>query len=182
MSKLFTAFLLTVSLVYAQGSSFVDYIKIQHAGNIGFGAIGVGKSFFNQEYELELFYGYVPSSIAEVSIHVASIKNNYIPYRFNFLESEIAPYIGLSLIHMLDKEYFANEKEDVPINYYHVTGVHLTSYAGILLKYENDDVQIFSVYFEAGILDAYAINYFSNSRYLDFQDIVSLALGIGYHF
>lgn len=163
-----------------------DHVKLQHAGFIGRAAIGVGDHFFDGRLQSELFYGYVPKEVAGVHIHTLTLKNNYRPYTFELKQSSLTPYIGLGLMDMAKQRYSANSREEVPSNYYHVTGLHVLVYGGIEYKQEFHDrknrKRAFSLYLEIGTIDTYFVSYYNNREFLGPEDIYSLAIGVGYHY
>jgi hypothetical protein len=163
-----------------------DHVKLQHAGFIGRAALGVGGHFFDGRLQSELFYGYVPKEVAGVHIHTVTIKNNYRPYTFVLDRSTLTPYIGLGVMDMVKQRYSANSREEVPSDYYHITGVHLLAYGGIEYKREfldrNEKKRAFSLYLEIGTIDTYFVSYYNNPNTLGPEDIYSLAIGVGYHY
>lgn len=163
-----------------------DHVKLQHAGFIGRAALGVGDHFFDGRLQSELFYGYVPKEVAGVHIHTVTLKNNYRPHTFIRDDYALTPYIGLGVMDMLKQRYSANSREEVPSNYYHVTGIHLLAYGGIEYKGEfwdrNAKRRAFSLYLEIGTIDTYLVSYLNNPESLGPEDIYSLAIGVGYHY
>ncbi len=163
-----------------------DHVTLQHAGFIGRAALGVGQHFFDGRLQSGLFYGYVPKEVAGVHIHTLTLKNNYRPYSFHLEKSTVTPYIGLGIMDMVKQRYSANSREEVPSNYYHVTGLHLLAYAGAEYRREfrdrNDRKRAFSLYLEIGTIDTYFISYYNNPDFLGPEEIYSLAIGVGYHY
>jgi len=189
MFRLLVLYILLFSALFSEpmkATAAGDYMKIQHAGFIGYIAVGAGEYSFDKKLETELFYGYVPRYLSGIEIHTLTLKNSYVPFRYGFKESEVSGYLGLGVMYMPKQRYLANSREEVPSNYYHVTGLHALPYAGISYKREFKDESLqkkaLSFYIEIGTLDSYLVSYFNNQEYLGVQDIYSLAIGVGYHY
>ena len=188
MFRILGVLLLTLSLQAEPkpASPIGDHVKLQHAGFIGRAAIGVGDHFFEGHLQSELFYGYVPKEVAGVHIHTLTLKNNYRPYTFRLDGYTLTPYLGLGIMDMVKQRYSANSREEVPSNYYHVTGFHLLAYSGVEYKREfmdrNEKRRAFSLFLEIGTIDTYLVTYYNNREFLGPEDIYSLAIGVGYHY
>jgi hypothetical protein len=163
-----------------------DYVKMQYAGFIGLSAIGFGEQFAKRRYEIELFYGYAPREVATIEVHSVTLKNNYIPHRIKVEEYEFSPYIGLGVMFMPKQRYDTNSRDDVPSNYYHITGIHALLYTGIAIKHEyknfHNHTRAISAYIEIGTLDSYLFSYANNPNVLSLSEISSLGVGIAYHY
>ena len=187
MSRLLLLLMLAVLLGAEPkpASSVGDHVKLQYAGYIGRAALGVGQHFFEGRLQSELFYGYVPKEVAGVHIHTATIKNSYRPHTFVMDGFALTPYVGLGIMDMVKQRYSANSREEIPSNYYHVTGFHLLAYGGIEYKQEvadHQDKRAYSIYLEIGTIDTYLVSYYNNPDFLGPEDIYSLAIGVGYHY
>ena len=73
LSKIFLVLIFTSCNSYAY---FIDYLKIQHAGEIGTYALGIGKNF-TENYSVDFLHGRVPHDIGGEEIDTYAIKNNY---------------------------------------------------------------------------------------------------------
>jgi hypothetical protein len=189
MFKLISLLLLLSLSLQAEplpGKNFGSYIKLQYAGFLGLGAFGAGDYFFNQKLETELLYGYTPKQVSTVDIHTITLKNSYIPIRFYNYSDEIYPYIGIGISYLPKNRYAANERSEVPSNYYHITSINALIYAGLSYKKSyhdyNDHERAVRFFIEVATLDSYLVSYITNPNFLDIQDIYSLALGVAYHY
>src|SRR5687767_11338496 len=75
-----------------------DYFPLQYAGNIGLISAGAGYVFPKDRYQLSLIYGYVPKSVAGVTIHTLTARNIFHLYRIHFGKRQtLLPYASLGL-------------------------------------------------------------------------------------
>lgn len=64
----------------SEESRYIDFIKGQFAGEIGFVSAGVGMRFASW-YELTMMYGVVPAFLDVDDIHTIALKNDFTFFR-----------------------------------------------------------------------------------------------------
>ena len=159
------------------------HVKAQFAGGIGFLSVGVGRSFFQDKLETDLFLGYLPESIGGDRITTAAIKATYVPVKpIRFKTVDWQPLrTGVQISYTFGDEYFAFEPHDkYPKSYY---GFSTALHGSILLGGQVDFVRVnrlhnFSAYYEFGSSVEYIISYIQNPKYLGPGKIFNLALGV----
>ncbi len=173
--KLFILFSLSIDS-YAY---FIDYLKVQHAGEIGYIATGVGRNF-TKNYSLEYFHGYVPEDIGGHKIETFAIKNNYKLFKLEKWGYFSDIYIGASIYHVAGLEYQTSRHSSFPEEYYRMGSIRGLFYTGFTLGSSKYSKHI--SYLESGLNDIVLTNYINNKDVLNPVDFVSLGLGYGYLF
>jgi hypothetical protein len=163
-----------------------DYIRTQYAGNIGLISVGVGFNVFDDNLQVDLLYGYVPTSVANLDVHNITVKTNTVLYNARISsDCTISPLlIGFSLSLALGDSYFVSVPGRYPANYYWPTALRLGLYIGSKIHRTLDNTFGLSgidFYFEAGTVDIYLRNYLQ-SDHIDLWDIVSFGAGTSIHF
>lgn len=158
---------------------FIDYLKIQYAGEIGFFSAGLGKNF-TENYSLEYFHGYVPEDIGGHEIETFSLKNNYKLFKLERWGYFSDIYIGANVYHVTGLEYQTSRHSSFPEEYYRLGSIRAMFYTGISIGSSKYSQHI--GYFESGLNDIVLINYLNNKDVINPADYVSLALGYGYLF
>lgn len=181
MTLLIRNFLLFIILVQSSlcHASLVDYFKVQHAGEIGYYAIGVGNNV-SKRYSFELFYGYVPKDIGGIDINTFSMKNNLTIFSINLLSFLNELYTGLNLYHVTGMNYQTSRKSSYPRDYYGGGSVRGQIYMG--MNFSSNKFKRHRFYFESGLNDIVLINYYNNPGIINPFNYVSLALGYSCHF
>lgn len=169
---------------FSQEKSFSPYhAKLQYAGSIGFASVGVGRSFFHEKLETDLFMGYLPERIGGDRIWTAALKITGTPLK----PVPVKPLdwqplrIGVQLSHTFGKEYFIFEHHDKYSKGYYgfPTAVHLYLYLGGQADFTRvEKLQRFGLYYEVGTSLEYLVSYIQNPRYLGPGKIFNLALGM----
>lgn len=152
---------------------FIDYLKVQYAGEIGFLSIGMGKRF-GDVYSLEIFNGFVPESIGGNEIESIAIKNIFDIVDFSIFNKNMIFYFGLNLYHVTGLDYQSSRHSSYPETYY-----RLGSIRGLLsfgLDFNLNATHGF--YLESGLNDIILTNYLNNPDDVDLSKYVSH--GIGY--
>lgn len=178
--KVFREWILVIFVITTCSSaSMIDYYKIQHAGEIGYLAVGVGKNF-TKRYSLEVFYGHVPKYIGGIDINTFSIKNNINLINFNFLSLLLGIYSGLNLYYVFGNHYMTSRNSSYPRNYYGIGSSRANIYFG--MDFSIHSFKKHTIYFESGINDIVLINYYNNSNLINPYDYLSLAFGYTHYF
>jgi len=171
-----------------RGWYFPEQAKLQVAGNIGFLSIGLGKRFFNDKWESDIFYGYVPSQVGGTAIDTYAFKNSYIYYRSRFNDSKIQfPfYIGAVLFYVDDVKVNTITRDSVQLYDYPPNSVHGMPYLGLAMQFFNNfsgKKKRASIYMEVGALDIYLEDYFSeqNDEEMEWHEIINIAFGLSFH-
>ena len=167
-----------VSTTYSS-ASIIDYYKIQHAGEIGYLAIGVGNDF-TKRYSLEFFYGHVPKYIGGIDINTFSIKNNLNMVKFNFLSLFIEVYTGVNLYYVFGSHYMISSDTRYPPEYYGIGSSRASVYTGI--DFSLNSLKEHKIYLESGVNDIVLINYYNNNDIINPYDYFSLAIGYTHYF
>lgn len=161
------------------------YVPVQFAGNTGFFSTGAGFTSRHQNYHLDLLYGYVPRSVAGMSVHTVTAKN-YFPFgRFMLNRNEaLIPYIGLGVSLEVSGIAFFEMPGHFPDSYYDFPkNLHALAYGGVRLQHLFDDevgwLRGMELYAEAGTVDVY-IWYKTMAREIGLREIFSLALGVNF--
>ncbi|WP_253401255.1 hypothetical protein [Pontibacter sp. HSC-36F09] len=176
--------LLSPQAVYSQDMSFSPYhAKVQYAGSIGFASVGIGRSFFDEKLETDLFVGYLPESIGGDHIWTAALKATAIPFKAILVRSlDWQPLrAGLQLGYTFGEEYFIVEPRDKYEKGYYgfPTALHLYLHLGGQLDFARvEKLQRFGLYYELNTSAEYLISYIQNPKYLSPGKIFNLALGV----
>lgn len=158
---------------------FIDYFKVQYAGEIGFLSAGIGKNF-TENYSFEYFHGYVPEDIGGHEIETFAIKNNYKFLKLERWGYSSDLYVGVNIYHVTGLEYQTSRHSSFPEEYYRLGSIRALFYTGLTLRSSKYSQHM--GYFESGLNDIVLINYLNNKDVIDPKDYVSLALGYGYIF
>ncbi|PVY38225.1 hypothetical protein [Pontibacter virosus] len=170
--------------VQSQERSFSPYhAKVQYAGSIGFASVGVGRSFFRERLETDLFVGYLPERIGGDRIWTAALKITAVPFKPIPLKSlDWQPLrTGFQVSHTFGEQYFIFEHHDKYSKGYYgfPTALHLYLYVGGQVDFTRvEKLQRFGLYYEVGSSAEYLVSYIQNPRYLGPGKIFNLALGM----
>jgi len=193
-------FLCSVFITSAQNSSSVStnekwykpsYVNLQYAGQIGFMAVGIGKSYSNNKLETSLLYGNVPKSLGGSNINIVTLKQTYSPFTISLSQERIKLHLittGFFISHHLGEDYNKYLTHQYPDNYYgFMKGYRLGAFIGGDINAElNPKSSLFfsslSLYYELGINDLDADRLFRNPNQMKVHEITNLALGIKLYF
>jgi len=158
-----------------------EYMNVQYAGYIGFLSVGGGNTFFDDMYDLEVYIGVTPRTfgISEISIYTFALKNNFIPYTFEYNEYNIRPYIGAGILAAKNSRYDPNWQDTIESGYYYQNNWHISVNTGVNINKElsNSSIKSIGIYIEAVSLDTFLQNYFANTDSVKLYDTFSLAIG-----
>src|SRR5690554_5474736 len=96
---------------------FLDYFKLQHAGEIGEVALGVGKRF-GPVYRLEYLHGTVGEAVGGTRITTLALKNNFDFYSVEYSGSYLDFYAGVMIFHVTGLRYQTRRVRQYPRYYY----------------------------------------------------------------
>ena len=100
----------------------IDYLKLQHAGEIGYAAIGLGKDV-SDRYNMEFFYGNVPKSKGGINIDTVAMKNFWKFLKFEYANLFTQPYAGFNVYHVRGSHYQTSRNDAYPEDYYRIGSV-----------------------------------------------------------
>lgn len=158
---------------------FFDYLKFQHAGEIGEIALGVGKKF-TPFYSLDFLHGLVRSSVGGKRIETLALKNNFELRRFQFKNFASSLYAGISFFHVTGVHYRSSNLNAYPSDYYRLGSIRGLMYGGIKIKHL--DKKHHQLFVESGINDVWVTNYYNNPKEINPFDYFSMAAGYTYLF
>jgi hypothetical protein len=161
-----------------------DYVKLQYAGGIGFLSAGVGYTFFKQNLDISLFYGYVPKWFTTDDLHSISLQFTAKLFRIKASDNiEILPLnIGWYLHHTFGNEYWVKLPNNYPKGYYwwspgRNAGVFLGGEIKTKLLANKSPASGLAFYVRAGTRGLYLASKAGNKS-LPITDIIELGFGV----
>jgi len=161
-----------------------DYTKIQFAGNIGLLSAGIGYQFFNDAFNTELIYGYVPKAYAHTQIHTITSKNIFPLWSLHNSNLIFSPYLGMTLSFETGNNTFVKLPSQYPSGYYSTNAFHLCMLGGVSAYHSFNRKGVFkgfAFYAEVVAVDSF-LWYKLNSNHIRMSQIFSLSLGINFYF
>lgn len=157
-----------------------DYLALQHAGNIGFLAVGLGKDFRDEKLQTSLFYGVVPKAVGGVNIYTLTAKLSIIVGEIQLRNKvTLVPfYIGTGLSYAFGDQYQTKSDNPWPRDYYPNAAYYVTPYIGMHARRPIRGGHEAGLYFELGSYYIYLEREFRNQAYLDVGDMLNVALGV----
>jgi len=158
-----------------------DYLKLQYAGNIGLGSVGIGYFWLKNNMQTEIFYGKVPSWAGGNTIQTVALKNMVNLFVFhpnkNILIKQQA---GFSTNLAFTKKTYVKLPDYYPNNYYSPNAIHIMPFLSqectIYFK-RYCFVKKIGFYSECNAMDTYLYQSLK-SKEVNFIDVFSLALGL----
>jgi len=136
-----------------------DYLKLQYAGNIGLGSVGIGYFWWKDKMQTEIFYGKVPSWAGGNTIRTVALKNMANIYDFHPAPNiVIKEQIGFSVNLAFTKKTYMDLPDYYPTNYYSPNAIHLMPFISqecIMYFKKNCFVKKAGIYTECNTLDNY---------------------------
>lgn len=158
-----------------------DYLKLQYAGNIGYGSVGIGYFWWRNNVQTEIFYGVVPSWAGGNEIRTVAVKNMVNLFVFrpgkNILIKQQA---GFSTNLAFTKKTYFNLPDYYPENYYSPNAIHLMPFFSqecVMLFKSYCFVKKVGFYSECSAIDTYLYQSLKYKQ-IHFNDAWSLALGM----
>jgi len=151
------------------------HVKLQFAGSIGFLSGGFGYESARKKLQYDFFYGYVPEKIGGVAIHSVTGKMTWILISKQLKKGlRIDPLItGFLVNYTFGKQYFLFKTPYYPGFYYGFpTAAHLGIFIGSNIKKNR-----LGLYYELGTHAKDLASYVTNTRTLDFVDILNIGIG-----
>ena len=180
--NMFLRKLLILALTFSSlnvSAYFLDHVKLQHAGEIGTYAVGIGKQF-TENYSLDFFHGRVPQSIGGVELDTYALKSNFGIFKFAFDPVILSTYTGINIYHVAGLDYQSSRHSSYPEDYYRLGSIRGLFFIGEKVSFGNELKN--ELYFEAGLNDIVITNYINNSDVINPLDFWSLSLGYTYIF
>jgi len=158
-----------------------DYLKLQYAGNIGLGSVGIGYFWWKDKMQTEIFYGKVPSWAGGNTIRTVALKNMANIYDFHPASNiVIKEQIGFSTNLAFTKKTYMDLPDYYPDNYYSPNAIHIMPFLSqectIYFK-RYCFVKKIGFYSECNAMDTYLYQSLK-SKEVNFMDVFSLALGL----
>ncbi|WP_156032884.1 hypothetical protein [Prevotella sp. 10(H)] len=163
-----------------------SYTKIQYAGGMGLISLGTGWDYGkNNQWETDVFLGFLPKYSTKRSKITFTLKQNFIPWKKNLNKKfSIDPLAtGLYINTILDGDFWISEPEKYPSGYYSFsTKMRFNIYVGQRITYNiPDDRRFFAksltLFYEISSSDLYIVSAFTNS-YLKPTDYLKLSFGL----
>ncbi|MCC9137845.1 hypothetical protein ACFSKU_01875 [Pontibacter silvestris] len=158
-------------------------VVVQHAGNMGFLAVGPSYDLFSKKVTADILYGFVPKYQAKEVLHLATLKLTYLPYKINIGEDySVTPLrVGLGASVYFNDQLSLNWAEDYPRGYYWWSeAVRVLGFAGASVNrdFGNDMfLKRLSLYGEVGTYDLIVTSWIRDKS-IKFGDILSLSVGV----
>lgn len=162
-----------------------QYQKIQYAGSMGLISFGVGWDYGKKEqWETDLFLGYLPRFDGKQGHATITLKENYIPWKLKIGSGKwmAEPFtVSLYMNKIFGDEFWSREPDKYPDGYYGLaTNLRFNLSFGQRISMRVRPIGLsdnLTFFYEFGTNDLYIISYATN-KYLRFTDIFNLSLGI----
>lgn len=162
------------------------HTKIQYAGGMGLISAGVGWDYGkNNQWETDVFLGFLPKYTTKKSKITFTLKQNFIPWekRLNKYLSIEPLATGLYVNTILDGDFWVSEPDKYPSDYYSFsTKLRFSIYLGQRFTFHiPEDKRFFTknitVFYELSTNDLYLVSAFGN-KYLKPSDYLKLSFGL----
>ena len=168
------------TIIVSRRTFLPDHFMLQHAGNIGFMAIGLGYDM-GHFYQLSLLYGFLNEQFGDskVSVNTVSLKNNFSLTK-PLTKLHFKPTAGLAINWGYTKNTFHKLPEHYPDKYYFQNKVHLAPFIGGEFSHHITKSNYFKsvdFYYEFSSLDAYILEWIRRD-YIKLRDVLSLSIGL----
>lgn len=164
-----------------------SYSKLQYAGGIGLISSGLGWKYGSyRQWETDAMIGFVPAYSTDKPKVTLTLKQSFLPWNNRRINDKFAfdPLsCGLAINSILDGEFWVNEPEKYPNNYYSFsTKLRFWFHAGQRITFRiPEDKRVYAesvtLFYEISTNDLYLISAFNN-RYLKPTDYLRLAFGL----
>jgi hypothetical protein len=163
------------------------FVGVQHAGSIGWFAVGTGYELFSRRLRTGLQYGYVPPEKGgRLHIMSASIFLHPTSIRLGKQWSLNPVDVGIKGSYQFGKNYFFDLPSRYPPNYYWwkpALRLHLATETALRLKLPgNKRLRSVSAYLELNSNDLYLASFVLNTGSLSLADIVKAGAGLRFNF
>lgn len=162
------------------------HTKIQYAGGMGLISLGVGWDYGkNNQWETDVFFGYLPKYTTSRSKITFTLKQNFIPWKKNI--NKILSFEPLAcelyVNTIFDGDFWVNEPDKYPSNYYSFsTKMRFNVYIGQRFSFNIPyEKRLFTrqitVFYELSSNDLYIVSAIGNG-YLKPKDYLRLSFGL----
>ena len=166
-----------------------SYNKLQYAGSMGLLSFGIGWDYGKKnQWETDLFIGYLPKFDGKEGHVIFTLKENYIPWKKPLGKERwlLEPFtVSLYINKILGDEFWDKEPDRYPDHYYGVaTNLRFNLAFGQRINFKIKPVGLsnqIGFFYEFTTNDLYVISYFTN-KYLGLTDIFSLSFGVKFQF
>lgn len=163
-----------------------NYTKVQYAGGMGLISLGLGWDYGkNNQWETDMFFGYLPKYSTKRSKITFTLKQNFIPWKKDLNRHfSIDPLAtGLYVNTIFDGDFWVSEPDKYPNSYYSFsTKMRFNIYLGQRITYNiPPDKRFFAksltLFYEISSNDLYIASAFTNS-YLGPKEYLRLSFGL----
>lgn len=154
------------------------YSKMQYAGNIGLGSVGLGTYMFHNKVSLDLSYGYLPASKQANRVSTLALKPafHFVSAKSNALQWGL--YSGICVTYSLTKNTYITYPDHFPKGYYQSNAFHFNPFFGLkIMPRKSNKPNAYSFYTEIGTVD-YKIWYALSNKKISAMDIWNVCFGI----
>ena len=163
------------------------YEKLQFAGSMGLMSFGVGWDYGkNNQWETDVFLGFVPKYYTDKFKVTFTLKENYIPWNVKLGNGGFSMdplTTGLYVNTVFGGDFWASEPDKYPSRYYNFsTKIRFNVFLGQRFTYNIPQEKRFFVkavtfYYELSSCDLYIVSAFNN-KYLKPDDYLGLSFGL----
>ena len=162
-----------------------QYQKIQYAGSMGLISLGIGWDYGKKEqWETDLFWGYLPRFEGERGYMTMTLKETYIPWKMELEKGccQLFPFsVSLYVNKIFGEDFWSSEPDKYPNGYYGLaTNLRFNLAIGQRIQFKIKPIGLseqVTLFYELGTSDLYLISYFTN-KYLQLSDIFHFSFGI----
>jgi hypothetical protein len=154
------------------------YSKMQYAGNIGMGSIGLGTFLFHDKVSVDFSYGYLPASKQSQTVNTLALKPAYHVGSFKGTHLRWGLYSGICVTYSLTNNTYVSYPDHFPKGYYMSNAFHLNPFIGFkIMPRKSNRVNAHCFYTELGTVD-YKLWYALSNKKVSALDIWNLCFGI----
>lgn len=154
------------------------YSKMQYAGNIGLGSIGIGTYMFHNKLSVDMSYGYLPASKPSNRVSTLALKPAYHFVSVKSRAFQWGLYSGICVTYSLTKNTYINYPDHFPKGYYQSNAFHFNPFFGLkIMPRQSSRPNACSIYSEIGTVD-YKIWYALSNKKISVLDIWNVCFGI----
>lgn len=161
------------------------YTKLQYAGGMGLMNLGFGWSYGqNDQWETDVFLGFIPRYSSDNSKITMTLKQNFIPWQKPLNKTMTLEPLTTSLYlnTVFSDEFWTKEPDRYPAGYYNFsTRVRFHLSVGQRLRFNIPDkkrlfARSITAFYEISTCDLYVVSAFTNKLSLD--DYLRLSFGL----
>ena len=180
LHKMDTIIIQEDTIIMSKRAFLPDHFVLQHAGNIGFMAIGAGYDL-GRTYHVTLLYGFLNETFGDskVTVNTLSLKNSFHLTK-PLTKLNFQPTAGMAINWGYTANTFHKLPEHYPNKYYFQNKIHLAPFVGGEVTHylkRNCVVKSVSAYVEYSSLDAYILEGIRR-EYITLMDILTMSIGV----